>query len=190
MLLAIAQYLTSSRPLTIEALTTSIAQLILASPSPPSPPTAAQWNVPRATVRIAKPCALMFARYPAVQITRTRADFFGLGVGGAAPLARGMTSLAGVGGAPRAGLVGQSRNGQAASGVLLGGTHTVYVGVGTNMGERVGNISSALRELENGGLDGGETRVVDTSFLYESEAMYVTEQDKFLNAVVKVRSWW
>jgi dihydroneopterin aldolase / 2-amino-4-hydroxy-6-hydroxymethyldihydropteridine diphosphokinase / dihydropteroate synthase len=55
------------------------------------------------------------------------------------------------------------------------------------MGERVGNISKALKELEKAGSEAGEkVRVVDTSFLYESEAMYVEEQAKFLNATVKV----
>lgn len=62
------------------------------------------------------------------------------------------------------------------------------------MGERVKNISRALKELEKLGSDEGSgrrTRVVDSSFLYESEAMYHEEQAKFLNAAVEVSvySW-
>lgn len=55
------------------------------------------------------------------------------------------------------------------------------------MGDRVGNIHLALKALED--LDrASETKVVDTSFLYESEAMYVTEQAHFLNAAVKIET--
>lgn len=71
----------------------------------------------------------------------------------------------------------------------VGRNRTVYLGIGTNLGNRVGNISRALKELELLNCDvngGGKTKVVDTSFLYESEAMYVKEQNNFLNAVIKV----
>ena len=66
--------------------------------------------------------------------------------------------------------------------------NNVVLGIGTNMGERMGNIKRALFELERDGSDGSgtKTRVVDTSFLYESDAMYVVDQAKFLNAVVQV----
>lgn len=40
-----------------------------------------------------------------------------------------------------------------------------------------------MRELESLNI-----KVVNTSFLYESEPMYVADQDPFLNAVVMVRS--
>lgn len=66
------------------------------------------------------------------------------------------------------------------------GTHRAYLGVGSNMGQRMGNISKALKELERVNSGEGKTRVTATSFLYESEAMYVTEQASFLNAVVEV----
>ncbi|GAA5958110.1 hypothetical protein JCM10213_005177, partial [Rhodosporidiobolus nylandii] len=69
-----AQHLSTSAPLTIEHICTSVAELIVAPPpASPSPP---QWNVPRTIVRISKPAALMFARHPGVSVTRTRADFF------------------------------------------------------------------------------------------------------------------
>lgn len=59
------------------------------------------------------------------------------------------------------------------------------LGIGTNMGKRVENLANALKELER---DGTGTTVKDTSSLYESDAMYVTDQDKFLNAAVEVSS--
>lgn len=56
------------------------------------------------------------------------------------------------------------------------------LGIGSNLGNRVVNLTNALKELDAS----GSTKVIDTSFLYESEAMYVEDQAKFLNAVVKV----
>lgn len=52
----------------------------------------------------------------------------------------------------------------------------------------MGNIARALKNLESDESADEETRVIDTSFLYESEAMYVVDQAKFLNAVVRVSS--
>jgi dihydroneopterin aldolase/2-amino-4-hydroxy-6-hydroxymethyldihydropteridine diphosphokinase/dihydropteroate synthase/2-amino-4-hydroxy-6-hydroxymethyldihydropteridine diphosphokinase/dihydropteroate synthase len=59
---------------------------------------------------------------------------------------------------------------------------TVYLAIGTNMGDRVKNIESAIDRLSSYGID-----LLDTSFLYETAPMYVLEQPKFLNACLKVR---
>jgi len=146
-------HLSASHPLTIEACTTDLAEII--TRQVPATGTSPGWNVPRTRVSVAKPVALMFAKHPAVQITRSRADF-----------ARALSSTA-----------------TAAE----TGLHSVVLGVGTNMGDRVANIEAALKELERLGSQ-ARTKVVDTSFLYESEAMYVTEQAKFLNATVRVET--
>lgn len=167
-----------------------MASLILTPPAPAA--SAPSWNITQTTVKLSKPSALIFARFPAVQVTRTRSDFF-LPSGALRPaLARGIATSSSV---------ASSRPEDANSGPAwseagsestaatdvegANGLHTVVVAVGTNMGQRVQNISNALKELERG--EEGKTRVVDTSFLYESDAMYVTDQAKFLNAVVKVR---
>lgn len=60
--------------------------------------------------------------------------------------------------------------------------HVVYAGIGSNLGDRSGNIELALRMLESH----DQIDVVATSFLYESEPMYLAQQDPFLNAVIKV----
>jgi 2-amino-4-hydroxy-6-hydroxymethyldihydropteridine diphosphokinase len=64
---------------------------------------------------------------------------------------------------------------------IPGPTHVAYLGVGTNVGDRVRNLHSALALVNR-----GEVRIVDSSFLYESKPMYFEEQSPFLNAVIKV----
>ena len=57
---------------------------------------------------------------------------------------------------------------------------TVYIGIGTNIGNRLENINAALARLKL------ITTVKSTSFLYESEPKYVVDQPKFLNAVIVI----
>ncbi|GAA5906728.1 hypothetical protein JCM6882_003287 [Rhodosporidiobolus microsporus] len=152
------QHLSSSSPLTIEHICTSLARLIV-TPSPAST-SSSTWNVPSTTVRVSKPVALMFAKYPGVAVTRTRADFFPSTL----PAFCSFSSAASLGGEK----------------------HIAYLGIGTNLGERAGNLNEAVKTLEE--LGKGAVKLVDTSFLYESEAMYHEEQGKFLNAVLKVET--
>ena len=56
-----------------------------------------------------------------------------------------------------------------------------YIAFGSNQGNRVENISKALEEMGKLGLS-----ILDTSFMYESAPMYVHDQPKFLNGVIKV----
>lgn len=151
------QHLSTSAPLTIELITTDVARIITAPPPPSLEP--ATWDVPRATVRIAKPVALMFAKHPSVQVTRSRTDFLQRSI----PSRRFSTSSRAVNVTP----------------------HTAFLGLGTNLGDRVENLANALTKLRELGKE--QIKVVDTSFLYESEAMYHEEQNQFLNAAVKVR---
>ncbi|KAI9485751.1 MAG: Dihydropteroate synthase-like protein [Benjaminiella poitrasii] len=59
-------------------------------------------------------------------------------------------------------------------------TQTAYIAFGSNMGDRVDNINRALDMLEDSSV------VLDTSFLYETPAMYYTDQSAFLNGVCKI----
>jgi dihydroneopterin aldolase/2-amino-4-hydroxy-6-hydroxymethyldihydropteridine diphosphokinase/dihydropteroate synthase/2-amino-4-hydroxy-6-hydroxymethyldihydropteridine diphosphokinase/dihydropteroate synthase len=59
---------------------------------------------------------------------------------------------------------------------------TVYLALGSNMGDRAGLMHRALRELQIRGIG----KLIDTSFLYESSPMYVLDQPPFLNSVIKV----
>lgn len=61
------------------------------------------------------------------------------------------------------------------------GKYRVIVALGANIGDRIGNIEEACREM-----DRRDIRVVRTSLLYETEAMYVVNQDPFINGACEV----
>lgn len=72
--------------------------------------------------------------------------------------------------------------------------HTAAIALGSNLGGSFANIELALRLLEDparlplaGLLAGAEVAVVNTSFLYETAPMYVTDQPKFINGACIVR---
>jgi len=62
-----------------------------------------------------------------------------------------------------------------------GGKHKVFIGLGSNLGDRYKNISDAVVEMERRGI-----RVKRTSSLYQSAPMYVIDQPTFLNGVCQV----
>jgi 2-amino-4-hydroxy-6-hydroxymethyldihydropteridine diphosphokinase len=57
-----------------------------------------------------------------------------------------------------------------------------YVALGSNMGDRVAMIEQACREMDAT----GDVKVLRTSSLYESKAMYVVDQDNFVNGACEV----
>ena len=59
---------------------------------------------------------------------------------------------------------------------------TYALALGSNLGDRFGNIERALRMLEQQ----HGIKIVDTSFLYETAPMYVTDQPKFVNGACLV----
>lgn len=56
------------------------------------------------------------------------------------------------------------------------------VALGSNMGDRVAMIERACREMESS----GKIKIVRTSSLWESKAMYVLDQDNFVNGACQV----
>lgn len=58
--------------------------------------------------------------------------------------------------------------------------HLVYLALGSNIGDRAGNIHTALRAINE------YAAIETTSFLYETAAAYYTNQPTFLNAVCEV----
>ena len=76
-------------------------------------------------------------------------------------------------------------------------SHTVAIAFGSNLGDRFANIEFALRLLESPGRFLGvdddinqkdpEIAIIDTSFLYETAPMYVTDQPNFVNGACLVR---
>jgi len=77
------------------------------------------------------------------------------------------------------------------------GQHLAAIALGSNLGDRFANIEAALRLLDQPELisapkeQGISTSlaVVNTSFLYETAPMYVTDQPSFLNCTCIVRSF-
>lgn len=61
-------------------------------------------------------------------------------------------------------------------------TTTAYIALGGNLGDRVAEIERACKEMDKRGI-----KVTRTSSLWETEPMYVTDQDRFLNGVCEVR---
>jgi 2-amino-4-hydroxy-6-hydroxymethyldihydropteridine diphosphokinase len=57
-----------------------------------------------------------------------------------------------------------------------------YVGLGSNLGDRAGNLLLAVRGMMNAGL-----MVARLSSIYETEAVEVTDQPAFLNMVAELR---
>lgn len=62
-------------------------------------------------------------------------------------------------------------------------TPRIFVALGSNIGDRMGNIRRAVRLLEQEGV-----RCTATGRMYESEPMYVEDQARFANTVIEVRS--
>jgi 2-amino-4-hydroxy-6-hydroxymethyldihydropteridine diphosphokinase/dihydropteroate synthase len=56
-----------------------------------------------------------------------------------------------------------------------------YVALGSNMGDRIGWIEKACNEMDARGI-----RVTRTSSLWETEPMYVLDQDRFVNGACEV----
>lgn len=60
--------------------------------------------------------------------------------------------------------------------------HHAFIALGSNMGDRVAMIETACKEMEAS----GKMRIVRTSSLWETKAMYVLDQDKFVNGACEV----
>ncbi|MBV9768591.1 MAG: 2-amino-4-hydroxy-6-hydroxymethyldihydropteridine diphosphokinase [Bryobacterales bacterium] len=61
--------------------------------------------------------------------------------------------------------------------------NTIFLALGSNVGDREANLRNAVTELER-----GEVQVLRRSSLYETEPQELRDQPWFLNAVVEVES--
>ncbi|TVY48231.1 Folic acid synthesis protein, partial [Lachnellula occidentalis] len=61
--------------------------------------------------------------------------------------------------------------------------HLAYIAFGSNMGNRIDWIEQACNEMEEQGI-----KILRTSSLWETNPMYVLDQDKFVNGVVEVQT--
>ncbi|CAL1709950.1 unnamed protein product [Somion occarium] len=172
--------------LTLEALASFVAQLCLES---------LQDDCEYVTVKASKPSALICAEAPEVEITRTLRD------GELVPYTSedlkidvGVTSTS----APKSNTTFQIGPDQL---TLAGGyaqsddsKHLAAIAIGSNLGDRFVNIEVALRLLETHGVhynrlpEDANVTIVDTSFMYETEPMYVTDQPKFVNCACMIET--
>ncbi|EME38339.1 hypothetical protein DOTSEDRAFT_140714 [Dothistroma septosporum NZE10] len=62
--------------------------------------------------------------------------------------------------------------------------HAVFVALGSNVGDRVSTIEEAMRVLDGN----DKIKLLQTSPLYETEPMYVEDQERFLNGMCKIET--
>lgn len=141
------------------------------------------------TVRAAKPKALVFAEAAEVEIVRTLRDYDTDSAPGVSASSASYPPESPLG---LAKLIAQRL--QSSPSIRKGDLHTAAIALGSNLGDSFANIELALRLLEDpsrlslAGLPtGAEIAVVNTSFLYETAPMYVTDQPKFINGACIVR---
>jgi dihydroneopterin aldolase/2-amino-4-hydroxy-6-hydroxymethyldihydropteridine diphosphokinase/dihydropteroate synthase len=149
------------------------------------------------TVRAAKPKALVFADAAEVEIVRTPKDYLAATDVGVAAHAAPSTNLdppfvslcldfLAQGVAPDSSIDPSVQQQH----------HLAAIALGSNLGDRFANIEAALRLLERPGdfsspqepRTPSSLTIVNTSFLYETAPMYVTDQPSFLNCACVVRS--
>ncbi|WFC97214.1 trifunctional dihydropteroate synthetase [Malassezia brasiliensis] len=114
-----------------------------------------------AAVRVEKPSAIMYAACASVEVVRDRAFFQDAAPAPAVEAAP--EEAAPPPPAPRP-------------------WTSVLLALGSNLGDRVAHIDAALTRLDAH----PDVRVVDTSFLYETQPMYYVEQPRFLNGACRI----
>ena len=65
----------------------------------------------------------------------------------------------------------------------LSAKRRAYIALGSNLGDRIGWIEKACNEITARGI-----KITRTSSLWETEPMYVLDQDSFINGACEVRS--
>lgn len=153
----VSEHVDASCYKTVEALATSIAQLCVT-----------KCHVQKIGVRVEKPSALLFAKCAGVEITRVASDFCvknELDPSQTAPL--------------------PTQSSSTSASLFCSNPppwHIAFIALGSNKGDRVGNVARAVEQLR---LAVG-CNLLDTSFLYETDAQYVVEQAKFVNGACMV----
>ncbi|KAJ3761440.1 Dihydropteroate synthase [Lentinula raphanica] len=125
----------------------------------------------KVNVRAAKPCALVFADSSEVEITR-RFEHYQMNLPSELELSEPSSSLS-------------------------EDIHSIAIALGSNVGDRFQNIELALRLLEDPSSvvtdrsvisENAFLHVVNTSFIYESAPMYVTDQASFINCACMIET--
>jgi dihydroneopterin aldolase/2-amino-4-hydroxy-6-hydroxymethyldihydropteridine diphosphokinase/dihydropteroate synthase len=67
--------------------------------------------------------------------------------------------------------------------LLTPDSHVAYIAIGSNLGNRAAFIEKSIAILKS-----RACLILDSSYMYESDAMYVTDQPAFLNCVIKIHT--
>ena len=59
--------------------------------------------------------------------------------------------------------------------------HQCYLGMGSNLGDRIENLRTAIKSLQQGNID-----IIKCSNIYETDPRYIVEQPAFLNIVLDI----
>lgn len=157
----VATYVDNSNFKTVEALIECVAQIVC------------QYPILGVVAKVEKPNAITFAEGVGVQVTRTPKDFEGKApISTSEEIQKRTTESLSSFNLPSA----------QETAVAEGRVHTAYIAVGSNVGSPVENIIKAIEQLNQV----TDTKVVQTSSLYESEPMYHLDQDKFINGVFEI----
>ncbi|OMH81563.1 Folic acid synthesis protein fol1 [Zancudomyces culisetae] len=161
--------------LTVEALAVAIARVAIM-----------EHKVNKITVSIKKPSALMFAECSAVTITRTREQIIGSLVSASNSEAGEREANEEVSSVVVAEdiIKKMDNDSTACQDKTLEGSSISYIGVGSNLGDRLKNINDALKTIN----ESKHSKVVDTGFLYQTSPMYVLDQPAFLNTAFKIET--
>ena len=62
--------------------------------------------------------------------------------------------------------------------------NTVFLSIGSNLGDRMGNLNTAVNLLKK-----NNCTILQTSRVYETDAIGFETQDRFLNAAVKIETY-
>lgn len=62
-------------------------------------------------------------------------------------------------------------------------THTVYIAIGSNLGDKLSNCKKGIELLEKSGIT-----ILACSHFYKTEPVDYTDQDRFINAAVKAET--
>lgn len=171
-----SQHVRSNHPLLLEKLCPDLSAEICA-----------KLTVPKVRVKLEKPKAVMWTSTTAVETIRHRSFFSNRAFSSSSSM-RNTT--------------------QSSKDASVQQVQTVYLAFGSNVGDRASYVDRALQYLQKPSTlppvhdDAASattaspkdtfrevTRVVDVSRLYESEPMYVLEQERFLNGACKVRTY-
>lgn len=174
---AISEFVENSDYKTVESLALGIARLAVQ-----------QNRVQRIRVRVEKPSAIMYAESAGCEVERDRA-FLQLEEREVQALGSSEEDSEGTSAAknitetkPKCCSVSSDQPETSSVTAIANQLHVAAIALGSNLGDRVGNIERAVRVLENH----PECRLIDTSLLYETVPMYYENQPKFLNGACRI----